>query len=428
MIMNAYEPQKSRGRIIIRFNFHLLLAMIVIGFFNSCTFGFIKGYSVVKYGVLGSLALWVVMVGNDQLFWGKYIKIAWPILLSIAWLVIMTLCEVQPRPHTLNNYLYAAIFSMFYAYYSSVDKKLERRNLVRFCLVDMAIAGMYTTYRLLEDPLISRYLSTEEETAAEYLNGISAKGIISYIGVYAMIFYLVILFFLFMKARPNGKFRYLLAAIPYTMTIVCSQFTVALIFSFIGVTVAFVIKNGRGSQNKSIGAIFGIVILIALFVSIKDIIRAIINSGILGDVLNIRLEEILQYFSGSISDNSDIATRLSLYRKSLLAISQNYGVGWAWLRNGQIGGHSELFDAFAYYGVIFGCLNIMCFVNGYKETAWRLDKENRRMFRWVYILFGVLSVVNTVLWAPMTLAILCIIPLFFLAENDRERMVGRASC
>ena len=89
---------------------------------------------------------------------------------------------------------------------------------------------------------------------------------------------------------------------------------------------------------------------------------------------------------------------IALYKLSISTFFHNFfiGVGGKYYgANGLVGGHSQILDNFAYYGVLFGSQFVWYLTCVYKNGAAFLQNDFRKIYRTLFVVYMIQCLLNT---------------------------------
>jgi len=126
-----------------------------------------------------------------------------------------------------------------------------------------------------------------------------------------------------------------------------------------------------------------------------------------------------------IQQGSDLEDRMQLYKLSISTFFHNFfiGVGGKYYgANGLVGGHSQILDNFAYYGVLFGSQFVWYLTCVYKNGAAFLQNDFRKIYRTLFVVYMIQCLLNTSYNEEMLFTIFFLVPsLIYLVQYDREQ-------
>jgi len=402
-----------------------LFVIVPILYFNSCTAEFIKHETYVLPAVVAFSVMWLlVSLAEGRLFRKNKVKQLLPMGVYICILFVLLFLNMQNKiPVLYSNFLnvFFLLFMMciFLAYSDSASKN-DRIFIVTIWTADTAVSCIYSIYRLVENPYLSRYLSTG--SFHQTVEATAARGIISFGGVYALVLVVLVLIYLFINNKNRGGCCGTLIVLFIGM-IIRAQFLIAIILLTIGIVIVVFTKN---LNNKNIFRRIMIMVsvsvpMIFLLPTLLDIIS---DSGLLGYAVVERLNEISMFLRGEQINNTDMFIRFLLYQMSISAFFSSYGMGALWFDSVKSGGHSEILDGLANYGVIY-MIFIFALISFYKYILSTMrTKDAKHIYIIIFCIYIAMSFLNTSTWAQMMLALFVIIPFMCMAEVDDKENMG----
>jgi hypothetical protein len=188
------------------------------------------------------------------------------------------------------------------------------------------------------------------------------------------------------------------------ITIIVSQYTIALIIGSLAVASYFVLKKISNQDGKRLFVF--LIILFVCFLLVRGEISIMIKSliGKMPSSLNVLGERLISVAKiiGGEEDIGIASVRFSLYKDSLRAFYQSYLLGNFFIDSGiTIGGHSGLLDILGMIGLP-GVVVLSVIIYFYRISVYDLVKGRalRRNFRLTMYMFIIFSVVNPVFGFP----------------------------
>ena len=398
-----------------------ILAVWVMYFFSYCTIDFFKNSTVNLLGYASFVIFFIICTIVNKSYLIRFIKVGKGIILF--WVIIFLASFFNTTMPGLNEYarniIYMIIYLSLYIYFSEENKKSIRCIVLIIWFIDSAIININTIKSLIENPLLSRLMSTGN--VYDYVSeSISVVGVATFGAIYGLVLVADSLFYLILlknlKIGWMSKILMLAYAILSIFTIIQAQFTIALLLLLVGIgLVIWMLPSSKKKKEiKYLVIIFG-VLLILLF--IDPIISTIINSGMFSETINIRLEEVKNFLTLSSGAVTDLGARFKLYSQSLSTFFESFGLGIILVGKGEVGGHSEILDGFANFGILLFPLIICFFVVFYKEVNNKIEVSLKNGWKTICILFIFEALLNTAFWARQIETILLIIPLLFLSYS-----------
>lgn len=296
----------------------------------------------------------------------------------------------------------------------SYDTKLLK-ILTYFILILYGITALTTIVGLNENPDAARYLATvadsNEADAVKY--GFMNIGGFSFIYSVALIYPAII--YGFKRKKIHVAIVVIYAVIDFIL-IINAGYTIALLL-FIASTVFVFFRNNLTVKNVVI--IFVITLLVSLLVF--PLFSYLLNA--LADVIgNETIAERLRDLAGGregLEASED--NRLALYMTSLTSFITHPLFG-GMFNSVSIGGHSEILDKIAQYG-IFGLIAIVLIYNAIYKKFFKVYKNESGYgyVFWIFMQAVILSVLNPGMWIyQLALMIPVILAYINQKENKNE--------
>lgn len=408
-----------------------LFVIIPIYYFNSCTAEFFKHNAFFLPIVAGFSMIWLfAMFIEQQLNDGE--KIKYLLLMGIYDLLLLLLVimgmqkTISALVSNFTNILFLLFFGCVLIAYSGEKRKNDRKFIISVWCIDTIVSCLYSVYRLIDEPYLSRYLSTG--SFHQTSDAVRARGIISFGGVYGLVLVLFVLFYLLIDEKQK-RFSRLTLIIIFTVMILSAQFTIAILLLVAGLVIA-VIANSMKKKNVTIRILIILAISIPVCIMLPFLLEVIADSKVFGYEVTHRISEISKMLAGGTIWGSDLMSRFLEYTKSIMAFFSSYGMGRLWVNSVKVGTHSELLDGFANYGFLYTLFIVGLFALYKYVMSIMQNSKAKYIYKIVFTLYIIMSLLNTSTWAPLTLILFVIIPFICLnevdntdAENNMERML-----
>ena len=389
-----------------KFSFSTVLVLFPILYFNSCTFEFIKPYSFTLPLVGVFLLAWLLVLAKEI-----NVKVILPMAVYAFCLLVLWLVGAQLHRSVLlsdiSNALYMLIFMCVFTIYSGEQYKNDRALIVFVWFVDTIIACVYSVYRLINEPLLARQLST-----GSYHNtdaAVAAKGVVSYGVIYGLVLVILALFYLVLQSK-NKRFVNICLISMFFVLLIMAQFVIALGLVAIGMLWMVLLKKPKNEQDKWYRAIFLIVFGPVFIISLPYLLKILVDSEILGYEINARMQEIVAFLEGGDFSGVDTAARLSQYARSITAFFASFCLGKMVVPSVEVGTHSEWLDGFGNYGIMF-LLYLVAIWGFCRFVLEKLpNKKSKQLYSMLFVIYAIMSVINTSAWAPITLSLCVIVP------------------
>ncbi len=392
--------------------------IIPILYFNSCTFEFIKHLFFVLPMVAMCMLLWCIFLFKEKVTFN--VQSILPMVVCLIILGAFFITGGQNRVSVLltdfTNTIYLLFFMFVFAIYSDKRHKNDRTLILFVYLFDTVVSCIYSIYRLIEEPNLSRLLSTGSYHQTEA--AIDARGIVSFGVVYGLTMVMLVLFFLAIHKKKSRIFNILLLIL-FTMVLLFAQFLIAICLIVIGILFILFVNNFNNSKRNLIRFFCIVVALVICILSLPILFKTIIDNNIFGYEINARLQEILLLLKGENLEGTDLSVRLSQYFISLSAFVSSYGLGKIAISFVDVGSHSQWLDGFGNYGLLFALYIFAFFM--FRKFVIRLlpNRKAKQLYKIVFAIYIIMSLTNTSTWAPITLC-LCVIVPFLCLDKVKE--------
>lgn len=386
-----------------------IIVLFPILYYNSCTFEFIKPYSFTLPLVGVFLLTWLVLLARE----GATINVRnlLPMVVYAFLLLVLVLMGATKRVEILssdmNNALYMLIFMCVLGIYSGEQYKNDRTFIVSVWLADTVITCVYSIYRLINEPNLSRLLSTGSYHATE--EAVAARGIASFGVIYGLVLIVLAIFYLVLQSKKKRFVNICLFTL-FLVLLFLAQFLIAIGLVAIGMIWMLFINNPTNSKNKRIHSICFIILGVVFIFCLPFLLRFLADNDVFGYEIDARLEEIMVLFNGGDLEGTDISARFTQYTMSLKAFFTSYGMGKIAMPAVEVGYHSGWLDGLGNYGILF-LLHIAALFAFRSFVLERLpNQKSKQLYRMLFVIYIIMSLTNTSTWAPITLSLCVIVP------------------
>lgn len=247
-------------------------------------------------------------------------------------------------------------------YYILKQRSSETVGYAKVICIAFGITIVTTIIGLIQFPFASRVLATiqsSQDSSAVIYNWHN-------IGGYEFIYMTVLLYpiaILAYKRRRIKAITMAIIAVSIFAMIVLSEYTTALLMFLLSTVLLFLKRDLKG-KGILIFAIIGIVAVFLMNDSVSDFL-----SWLAGKLNSETMAERLNSLAGGANGlESSESNRIELYGRSISTFFSHPFLGTMLSGGGGIGGHSQIFDTFAQFGII-----------GVGLLAW--------MYRYIYMIF-----------------------------------------
>lgn len=284
---------KKENKILLAF--HTVLAIILLLWANGGIYTYFSSYipSILLGGTYG---LWILIsILAKKNYMEHLIKYLSPLIFFI---LIIKVSSIYANNTNLDiyfsNLLYIIIISSIAIFYIDLKSKKTNKVLIVVLLVDIIYVGINTYIHLINNPLLSRYLSTGSDIKKEFLGNISYSGIGDYTYFYSIVM-IVLTLVNYMFIKTNNKMSKLVSIISiifFILLIIQAQFTIAILL-LVTLIILTILNNVLNKvKNKDIIILGVLVIALLLMMFLPNILKLIYNLENIPNEIKIRIEEI----------------------------------------------------------------------------------------------------------------------------------------
>lgn len=309
--------------------------------------------------------------------------------------------------------LYALILLTIQIYLKRKSKRV-RQIFVVALLVDCIAINIKTITLLAVSSDISRIYASGSDAVLEKGFDIYLLGGYGY--VYALVFAIVFLFIKIDTMKQLSKITKILAwtfVITGIVTIIESQYTIAILMLALGIIFTFLTKKGLSVKT----VLLSFIVFLLLVVFGEMLLQYLISNNVFGSTVTDRLSQILGISSGSVSGNGDLALRIELYLRTLKYLPRCFFLGTyetIQRANSVLGWHTEWLDRLARFGILRYGLFIVFLVKSIKYSLPVLKIRSRYLIFVVCLIL--LGAVNPILTNNFYVVMFILIPFIFSDE------------
>lgn len=275
------------------------------------------------------------------------------------------------------------------------------------------LISLVTLFAYRSFPAISRVLSYGSDELISAQGGLIYKTpfVAGYKNIYLMIF-LVVTFGAVYKQINNKLIKIICGIIflLFTINIILGQFTIGLVILFIGLFgyFGYVQENSRKRFLwYSIAVLGGMV----MFIFLEPIL--IFIADIIGGNIATHLKDLVSFLEGrgGVGLTTD---RIFVYGLSINSFFDKplFGSGTLDALYASNGNHSSVLDSFARFGLVGAIPYFYTFIVPYRLNRNVLKERYHRLYSWVFVLFIISALFNTMFNYQTLCTIFIIIPAF----------------
>ena len=310
---------------------------------------------------------------------------------------------------------YVAFWSflfIFEVYFQAGDYKAIG-IITKVMIAVICITCITTIIASLIYPNISKLTYKDSATGENVANQLNVGGFDYIAGACVLAPIFMVLVF------KQKKRLYLIPLILCVVATFMSGYTIDFLVLCIGI-ICFLYSNKSGKLNATKIFFVFLTIIFVIFLA-KNSINIADFIGKNNEHLAGRFREINSFLNGDLNDGTDLAYRITLYKRSIGTFLNHLLVGvgpYYFEGNHGVGDHSQIFDDMARYGmigVIAYAIALYCFKHWLSRIKHDSGKQLSLMIP--YISFVVLSFVNPTLILPILgLVLFFILPGLYFAD------------
>lgn len=354
----------------------------------------------------------------NRMVFTKYfqISILWPVFLVV--LSLFGWAKFSLYPFLMLFYLSAFCYYAYGKNYKSI------KFFIMIYLLYILVIGSNSLIKMKENWEIARILANSDQTVTSaYAGPLMAD----FSHIYAMLF-VVLTGIYYIKYSQNKNLKVAISVFVVVLNIMLilrSQYTYAIILMIAYVSFILLFNfEDEGLTARKIIIVFILMFVFVLFwIYGAKLLYCIVNNINATSVAK-RINEIAYTIENkSIQSGSDLQKRVILYERSVQTFFNNFvlGVGGKiYKAGGLVGGHSEIIDNYAYYGVFGGTFFIVYLISIYKNVRAYLVYNNYKFFKLLFWLYLTICLINTSYTEPILSAVYFIIPMFLFILQRKQ--------
>ena len=264
-----------------------------------------------------------------------------------------------------------AVYMMVLSFFINIYSEGKWQNYSMIVPVTLALLIFFnyrTSQALRDDPTIARLLVRDTEELYDYMR----KGIGGYGLVYPQVVAAPVVYGWTLKSFDKNKLFTILGVlwtISFWMVLLNCGYSIAIITSAVSALI-FLFYRRRSVWPAFVAAVVVIAATVLMLVYVEGF-RNVVLRIFDGTKVVRKIEDLLSTAEGETADS--FATRVERYWMSIKTSFQYPLVGSVFFDGGSVGGHSQIFDFFARYGVWGGIpmIYMIFFSPGYFKNASR---------------------------------------------------------
>ncbi|MFW6015503.1 MAG: hypothetical protein ACOCRK_03635 [bacterium] len=345
--------------------------------------------SVYNWNIYGAgLLLWIVFafLSSPKHFYRALVcNKVWMVWLYPLYIMIASL--MGHASFSLYQFTIPFIY-IFFFYYSQNKNKKQMIYLIYICILYILIININTLIVNQSNFQVSRLLASSnfEETYK-----LSSPFIGDFPYIYSLVGISISMIGIYKYYHKLKSLKYLLFAILCIIVIIRSQYMIALL-----ITIFITIILLTVGDIKSIKGIMRLMIFILAIISSYVFLGPLLgwlSQFVSGPLLAQRFEELSSVFNGNTYIFS--LTRIRLYSNSINTFLNNVFFGVGEVSDYDIvGGHSQVLDTFARYGIFGGTCFIITISRAFVHVKSRLSGKMSVIYNYVMAAFFLQSIIN----------------------------------
>jgi hypothetical protein len=344
------------------------------------------------------------------------ISILWPIFLVV--LSLFGWAEFSLYPFLMPFYLSAFCYYAYGKNYKSI------KFFITIYLLYIVAIGSNSLIKMEDNWEIARILANSDQTVTSaYASPLMAD----FSHIYAMLF-IVLTGAYYIKYYQKTFLKVAISVFVIVLNVLLilrSQYTYAIILMLVFATCIYFFNfNNTGFTLKKVITPFVLILALVLFWIYGAEILYWIGNNINATSVTTRINSIAHTIeNGSIQSGSDLQKRIMLYDRSVQTFLSNFVIGVGgkvYKAGGLVGGHSQIIDNYAYYGVFGGTFFIVYLISIYKNVRAYLVQNNYKFFRLLFWLYLINCLINTSYTEPILSAVYFIIPMFLFILQRKQ--------
>ena len=343
------------------------------------------------------------------------------VLSVYLWLFVSILLYMTQNQYmssyAIKNIIRIAFNILIFGYYFYEGNRKTIKKMCIIALITITIIMINTISNLIKYPNLSRILATENPE--KYEGYINIKGIGSYGFIYGIVF-LGITFCCTLKLQKitiKNKLFILIYIFIILMTLIYAQFTISIILTVLGITLNIL---NVGNLKKLVLIAIILILAISSFNSIIVQILDTLADNVEQYELSQRIIEIRNFIENKNIDNSsDLESRITRYNMSFRTFCQDFlGLD----KGKKIGGHSQILDEYAKYGVVIATITFLPIIM-YMKWIYKVLNSKRMKKIWYIncVIYFLLSLINTSMFiVTMILLLFCVPSILYSMEGEKN--------
>ena len=368
------------------------------------------------------IILWLILAINDdkKIFKEYFLSNKKMVILIYLWMMVSFVLYILQNKfmtsYEIKNIFRIAMNLLIFGYYLYYEDKKKLTIFLNISLIIILMIGINTIINLIKNPNLSRILSTANPE--KYYDYVKVRFIGSFGFAYGLVF--IIFSIIGSKIFNNGtknKIIYIISVLILILTVIYEQFTISIIL--LGIAICLHIFRAYNIKRLLLSALI-FSLIFALFLPSLNKILKITAENIKHESISQRIYEISSFMeSNNLEQTIDFKSRIEKYTCSIRTFL-NDPLGLE--KEKEIGGHSELLDEYAKYGLIIASLTTLVFISYMKFINRNIltQKNTRNIWFINEIVYLIYATINTSMFIITSTMIFFIVPLILKTSEGEN--------
>ena len=369
--------------------------------------------STYAYMLLVLLVVFFIVCGRRY----KSINLYFNVLIPMILYVLITFLTISSGIVLWGYQSLLFLLPIILGYHIIYETEAAGSKYIKVFVFALVITILTTIIGVIRYPNAARVLATTASSS----DPLAITYNMCNIGGYGFVYTIVLLYPILILAYKRNKIRLWVAivgAVAAFMLVIFSEYTIALLLLIITSTLFFM-KKGLNRRGVVILIIVSIIAVIILNDVVSDILSFLANA-VGSEQVSYRLNALA---GGAAGIQSSEDNRIGLYLRSLSTFIHSPICGSMFNGGGGIGGHSQILDTMAQYGLIGFALVFLMFRKIYRLFFQPfVNLEGGGYVLWAFVQTILLATINTGFWFSVTALYMPILLSAIYGENDEDIM------
>lgn len=368
------------------------------------------------------IILWMFLAINDnkKKFTEYFCSTKKIVILNYVWILISFFLYLVKNEfmtsYEIKNIIRIAMNLLIFGYYLYYEENHVLKIFLYISLIIITALCINTIHVLIQNPNLSRILSTGNPE--KYESYISAKFIGSFGFAYGLVFVIFsIIGIKILDRKSTNRIIYVCLSLLFTITIIYEQFTISILL--VVIAIIFILFKVYNIKRLIIFLTIMCCTVFIIMPTITNILHMIADSINQYEV-STRINEIISFLENfNLEKGTDMEARVNRYLMSAKTfVNDPLGL----MKEKEIGGHSELLDEYAKYGIIIASFTVALFVEYIKfiKNDILKKKNNRNIWFVNGIIYLIYVTVNTSMFIITSTMVFFVVPLILKLSEKEE--------